>query len=522
MKYIYIILFLIFGALVLFNFRFLNIHMLSIYSIDEYAYHGSLINMYDGLINFDLRKFFSFGFYSYGFIFFLFNLILTAPFIYSDNIEMVIYLPRILNSLFAVGSLLIIYKICKIYIKESSSILIVIFTITMPGFWKNSLWFHPDWMMTFFVIYSIYYFILDSWSFKKYFWYSSILFGFGLSTKIQAITFLPFVLTFIFYENIQNLNFTGLLKKVKLSFNYLLLSFTVFIITNPYLFHPKGFKAFISAFSINMNSNTTNHGSNKSLSILDKIANSIDFYYLDNILFLFFLLYSIIIIYSFFKKRNEKSIHSVIAIYVIVHLGYLLFIVNKDWQHYYLTLFAIGTLLLISISIRIKKYNQYLLIVLIVFQITTHIDELKSTFTDGFQDLPEMSKTQKDDISNSLINDLKNLVNENSNILISPYQPIEFDRINLDYKNIHILYEPISIDRFQLEAYLKKSIAKDPLKFKKIDFIIISKNDVYFNNQNNNKLKKSLNIIQNFNNAGNLGYENFKENKYFYIWKKIK
>ena len=94
--------------------------------------------------------------------------------------------------------------------------------------------------------------------------------------------------------------------------------------------------------------------------------------------------------------------------------------------------------------------------------------------------------------------------------------------INLDYKNIHILYEPISIDRFQLEAYLKKSIAKDPLKFKKIDFIIISKKDVYFNKQNNNKLKKSLNIIQNFNNAGNLGYENFKENKYFYIWKKIK
>ena len=112
MKYIYIILFLVFGALVLFNFRFLNIHLLSIYSIDEYAYHGSLINMYDGLINFDLRKFFSFGFYSYGFIFFLFNLILTAPFIYTDNIEMVIYLPRILNSLFAVGSLLIIYKIC--------------------------------------------------------------------------------------------------------------------------------------------------------------------------------------------------------------------------------------------------------------------------------------------------------------------------------------------------------------------------------------------------------------------------
>lgn len=64
---------LVFLFLLVINYRYLNLGFLSLYSIDEYFFHGSLLNMRDGLIMIDLKKFFSYGFYSYGFLFWLLN-----------------------------------------------------------------------------------------------------------------------------------------------------------------------------------------------------------------------------------------------------------------------------------------------------------------------------------------------------------------------------------------------------------------------------------------------------------------
>ena len=79
---------------------------------------------------------------------------------------------------------------------------------------------------------------------------------------------------------------------------------------------------------------------------------------------------------------------------------------------------------------------------------------------------------------------------------------------------------------FELEAFLEKSNSKDPSKFKEKDLIILPKNSIHFDKD---KLKtlvdqdgftNALKIIENFNNSGDLGYEKFKENEYFYIWRK--
>ena len=82
-----IVLFLVFLVFLCINYRHLNLGFLSIYSIDEYAFHGSLLTMYEGLVSLDIRKLFSFGFYSYRFGFFALNLLVTAPFFAVDNIE---------------------------------------------------------------------------------------------------------------------------------------------------------------------------------------------------------------------------------------------------------------------------------------------------------------------------------------------------------------------------------------------------------------------------------------------------
>ena len=81
---------------------------------------------------------------------------------------------------------------------------------------------------------------------------------------------------------------------------------------------------------------------------------------------------------------------------------------------------------------------------------------------------------------------------------------------------------------FNLESYLEKSNLKNPLNFKEKDFIILSKNDIYFDKEklktrvDKEGFRKAIKIIDNLNRGGDLGYEKFKDNEYFYIWRKKK
>ena len=49
-------------------------------SIDEHAFHRSLLNIHNGLTNLDIKQAFSFGFYSYGYSWFLMNSLFSFPF----------------------------------------------------------------------------------------------------------------------------------------------------------------------------------------------------------------------------------------------------------------------------------------------------------------------------------------------------------------------------------------------------------------------------------------------------------
>ncbi|NQV76975.1 MAG: hypothetical protein HQ490_01300, partial [Lutibacter sp.] len=421
-----------------------------------------------------------------------------------------------------------IYNIGLLYVNKYSSILISLVVLTMPGFWKNALWFHPDWMMSFFIVLSIYFFAKDNWRFKAYYWLASIAFGLSLGTKIQAITFLPFVFIYVFYDNIKYLTFRLFVPKVKLFFKLISAALLVFILTNPYLLHAKGLSAFIGSFVQNMKSNATNHGVDLTITIRDKITNTIDFFYLDTFAFIAFGIGCLYLIRDVFLKEKRKSIFPIIGIYFLSNVVYLFLMVNKDWPHYYLTIFMAVPLILIPFVVRFKSYKYVLLVSVLLLQIATHISQYRSIVTTGYHTDQEMSDAKQKEISDVLIKDLKGIVTENSNVLISPYQPFDFRYLGLDYGNIVVVYGPISREMFDLDCYLEKFNTKDTAKFKEIDYIILSKDDVYFDRE---KLKSrlrisayaaSMEIINDFNECGNLGYQKLSENKYFYLWKKIK
>jgi len=524
------ILFLIFLLFSYYNYRHLNLGFLQNYSIDEYAFHGSLLYMYEGLISFDVRKFFSFQFYSYGFIFFALNLLATLPFFATDNIEMTIYMPRIITSIFAVGSLYLVYKIAKKYLDSRSSIIISLIAVSMPGFWVNAFWFHPDWMMTFFIILTIYFFLKDNWKNDKYFWSGSISFGLAIASKIQAITFIPFIFLYVFYDNIKNKNIINFFFRIKIFTKVLSLSLLIFIFANPYIVHPRGFNAFVTSFLENLESNATNHGTVGILTITDKINNAINYYYVDTFIFVFLIFISLFLLLKIFKKEDNKNLLYLAAAYFLINICYLLIFVNKDWNHYYLPIFIVSPLLFIPLVREYKKIKYYIFCGLIIIQVITHVPEYKIVFSkETFiqNNMAEKITTEKMTlISNLLIGDLKKYLTKDTNILMQSHIPFDYLSAGLTYQNVEIIYGPLRKSLFDKEDYLKNVNFKDPTRFKEKKFIILSKNSVYFKEEylkkiyNKHEYIEAIKIVNNFINNGNLGYEKFKENEYFIIFRK--
>ena len=505
----------VFTILVFINYRHLNIGFLSLVSLDEYGFHHSLINMFEGVVELDIRKLFSFNIYSYGFIFFLINLIFTIPFFITENTEMTIYLPRIVSSLFAIGSLYLIFEIAKKYSSKLSSFLIVILVLTMPGFWRNAMWFHPDWMMTFFILLSIYFFSKDNFHNNKYFWYAVFAFGFAISSKLQAITFYPFLFFYIFYDNFNLRSIDNIKLKTTLFAKSVICTILIFVITNPYVLHPQGFEAWLHAFFTNMKSNETNHFSGEILSWYDKVKIAINNSYFVSITFLVLLFLAILRAGKYFIVK-EKQITHLISLYVLINLVYLILFVNKAWQHYYLGILIPSSLLFVLNY----KITKYVLPLIIIINFTLSIDQYKKIF---------LYNPITDDhikMSNSLIKVFKNHVEKETHLLIEPYVPFDFKSLGMNFKNIHIIYGPLSKKLLSKEEWYKIYPPRTP--FYEKDFIVIKKNSIYFKpasyekRPNYKEYKLANQIIENLNSDGDLGFKKFTENDYFYIWIKKK
>jgi len=386
-------------------------------------------------------------------------------------------------------------------------------------------------MMTFFIILTIYYLSKDLWKNEKYFWRAGFSFGLALATKIQAITFMPLIFLYIFYDNFQNKNIHNFFSKSRLFIKTLLLSFSVFLITNPYIIHPIGFKAFKNSFFNNIDS-LSSHSDIITYSITDKINNAIDFYYFDKYFFIIIILISFFLSFKILNKKKSKNIFYLVAFYFFINICYMLIIVNKDWQQYYLPLFIVAPLFLIPIIKNYKKIKFYILIGLLGIQATTHFHSYKVIFMKDYgapKKIIGENITQKKkimDISNLLIRDLRDHVKKDTNILIENGIPFDFLSLGLSYNNIQIIYGQLKKSMFQLEYYSKNSNSKNLKNFKENEFIILSKNSIYFKEEKLNQevvkdgYENARKIVQNFMNSGSLGYELFKKNKYLYIFRK--
>jgi hypothetical protein len=536
-KSIFFLIFPIFAALVYVDFQFTNIGFLQLHSIDDYVFHGSLNHMYTGVTEGSLKALFGYGFYQYGFIFFFINLLASAPAFAMENTPLTLAIPRIVTSLFAVASLGVIFAITRLYLEKIPSMLFVLFFVTMPAFWFNATWFHPDWPMTFFLLGFVYFLTKDNWAFKKNFYVAVLFYALAISFKYQAITFMPLLGLYIFYDSIKTLRIKNVSSEIIIFTKSLSAIITVFILTNPFILHPVGWKLFSGSFINNMKSNATNHGSAALVTLTDKITFAVGEYYMNGI-FLFILISATAWLSVKYLQFEKKSIFSIVAINFLINFGYLLFFVNKAWQMYYLPVFTVGLLALIYFCMKLTLKMQIgaitlAIIIQILFFAPSYYPLLAQSQNSEAPDFNTYSQEENTDINTFILSSLKGNITPGDNILLNAYTPFEYEKLSLSFDDVRIIFGPISASTIDIDAYVtaQKTFWKDTktateiaTSFRPIKYIILRKDNPVIDttkikNAGNADLYNEGAALVRKLYTGQLAYDVFTENEYIVIFK---
>lgn len=537
---IIVTLILVLATLIYVDAQYTNIGFLPLHSIDEHVFHGSLESMYGGVVDFMPSKLFSYGFYQYGFIYFLLNLLICLPAFLLEYTSLTVFLPRLVTSLFAVGSLVLAYKFAKHYLGSIASVLFVFCIVTMPAFWFNATWFHPDWAMTFFLIGSTFFLQKDGWRFGREFYIAILSFSLAVAFKYQAVTALPLIVMYVFYDNIRNPTTVGLklaLKRFSLSFVAVM---GIFILSNPFILHPTGWKLFVGSFVVNLHSNATNHGITAIPTLWDKIHGAVGDYYVGIVLFVLLL---VVAIFSFkpLFKRLDRSIFPVISINFIINLVYLLFFVNKSWQIYYLPVILLGSLLILYPLARIPTKRQLLLFVGIIliqlFSYMTIYTHLLTSSRDAIApDANDYSVEQNVQLDDFVVATLKGKVTSNDWVLITPYTPFSYDKLGIAFEKMRVIYGPLNATLLSRDAYIdaqqkfwgdSKSREELATSYKEVRFVIIRKSIPFVdtkkieNSSNKEGYYTAVRIMKDLDN-GKLGYKKIAESDSVLIYELTK
>lgn len=480
---IYLLCVVVFISLSFMSYVNLDIEYLGYTSGDELYQFHQILNMFRGFKELSLEKIFRYEFYNYGFLFYIFNLLLSLPFIISNNTELIIYAPRVGVAISAILLLIVVYKFARLFLNRIYSNVIVLCVVLMPGFWSGATLYKPDMMMSLFVAISIFFYAKDNFRYAKNYSLGVIFFGLAIAIKFQAVILYPFALFYAsafqiksFLSTFRIVEFFIGLRRVLCS---LILPLIIWVVCNPYILHKRGFGAWMSQFTLNMNSNITNHGSNVEVSLMQKIA-LIDNFYIPYIVLFILLLCIVYLLFLLFKRDldiNVKEdsnylIFSCISFYFVISSLYMFFKVNKLWVNYYLGIIVGGVYLLVYLLFICRKNKLFirtLSILLLVYFAFSHSSvynfHKKADLTNAHMYSEEILSTIKDNFNDDL--------ERNKRLNIATINPnFEYQKLGLSYSNIFPIIQ-FSDQVYSLHAFMTKSNSKNPAFFTKKDILIL-------------------------------------------------
>jgi 4-amino-4-deoxy-L-arabinose transferase-like glycosyltransferase len=471
------LLFVTFVAAIWIDYGWSDIAILQIKSIDEYAFHGSLLAMYKGITTLDLIGVFSYGFYSYGFPYWMLNEVLAFPFLDEVGRNEAIVIPRIISTFFMIMSLALISKL--ITLSGSGlvhKILTLLILLLMPGIWSMGTLFHPDFMMAAFLLLTLY-FLSKSKDFgDKWYWISIICWGVACAVKIQAITFAPVIIWIAMIEIRRSIAVVQVYKTLAIT---LLVVVVCFILLNPYILHPIGADVWLRHFLLNIDSNATNHGMVGFLGLFDKLNVVVTGHYMWYVVFIFLLMASAAYLYKDWTER-KLTIVGMASIFVISNACYLLIFVNKLWPHYYLTVFLFLSIVLAQLPTYKKNhlegfnYGTWTLVAIFVLQLFFNTSKVMEGVNYRMGPSPVKVKKAKE-MKQEVFELIRNHIDNNSVFVVSPYTPFPIKKTKLPFENIRVIYGAISKDVINKRSNIRRR------NHPEASHILLRKDDVYFN-----------------------------------------
>ena len=500
---LYVLMAVCFGVFCFMGWRYVDVEFLAFTNGDAMPQFLQLQKMYQGLTTLNIKQFFAFEFYNYGFFYYMLNLLAALPFIITENYPLQIYAPRVLNALFSIANIWLLYRIARIYLSALDSMLIAGICVAMGGFWHLGYVFKPDVFQGFFVLACAYYLLRDNFRFGKHYTLAWIALGLGIGlAKFQAILFIPMVYAYIFVC----MRTQGIIPSIKRAVVASIGIFALWIATNPYLLHKSGFNAWLSMFEGNMRSNATNHGAYTQVPLSEKLSQVIELYYFEIVVFIVLLAVGLLCCIIALQRliwQNPRALDSSkqdsiqkpctqaesiciafapLAAGFLVSLAYLLFFVNKAWEAYYFSTIALGCVLCIPLALlvaetskgggqhRKKLYPTAALSLLLALQILGGL--MSSTYKQVFTKYPISL-----DSAHALAQELTELVRP---FITSPNATIFSDNVNFYYLSLGLkptqIYQIFGLpnaDGFVYEQWSKKPHS---LPFIPKDFIILSQN----------------------------------------------
>lgn len=468
-----------------------HIGFLTLHSLNEYAFQNSLQYMYDSLMIGKLSGVFGYGFYQYGFIYFFLNFLVALPGFLTNNYTWAIIVPRLLTSLFGILLLIFAFRFARLFLSVTPSVLVTACFASLPAFLYGSTWFHPDVPFTCFLVATAYFLARDSWQFGRYYHFAVIALALAITFKYQAITMLPLLGIYVFYDHIRGFRVHDLLSPLRRLFLSLSIVAGFFVLGNPYIFHPMGWRAFSTAFMDNLR--LAKEGVGETIDLNTKISYSLGEYY-TNIIFLFIAFLGLLwLVWRYFRTPN-RSIFSVLAITALLNLGYIMFTLTTSWHMYFFGSVMIGLLALVYFIKDLSKKEQtfilggVLLAQLAVYGGSYHYQLIELADGSFHPDFNTYTDEQNTKLNDFLITNLNGEVEKNDIVMITPYTPFAFDEIGLSLSHVKVIYLAIDRSLFDPTAYLEgqrkywgtlKSDEELMKTYYPADYIILAKNIPY-------------------------------------------
>jgi len=438
-------------------FGWSDIDILKSKSLDEYVFHTILLNINESFHDNNLRQLFSFFFYLYGFPFFFLNYLIAFPFIDSGS-NLSVFLPRIISAISMFMTWHFLHKLLSLN-KTALSIkyLILFLYILMPGIWLNATWFHPDFLMTWMMMVSIYFLFISKFNFDNHFLLAVLFWSLAISIKFQALMLAP-IFGWFFLHNI----FTAIpkLEIIKQFLKMVSIIFICYLFLNPYLIHPDGMMAWVDSFIFEFGQKSTIN-----FNYLNKLQNTFLLFYTSKLIFIFVLILSIyLVLRDIF--RLSFTFEGSISFCYLTNLNLLVLFSNKLWHHYYLPL---SLFLLILLGLQLKQVCNFINTSKLKYYLILFLLLISQIFANGNQLLLHVKARISDDIvkydntnSSYLISkdkELENLIllqnilgteiQKNSKIISSAYINLPLKRMGLSQSNNLLIYGDINNTHFK-------------------------------------------------------------------------